>query len=353
MQQPHHRLSTVAAALLVAALLPACSSLGPAGYATWQIETPPATRPPTARPDSVDFHGIPLRNGQLVVSEQGSPLGLLMSLLIADASPWIHAGIISIEDGVPWLYESNGQIRPTWSGPPTAAVGGGMRRMTLEWFVANQTWIAVYDPPAGADPARIVEFARRSYAQHIPFDAYFDLADASRMYCTEFVALALAAADAPPVRTSALNPNPSIRVIADWLQLRAGTVISAGALVEHSERVALISKQHSPAQFSAYFSLKRELHRRFTPDQKVGNVLSFSTFTGLGFQPPVREVTRLVDRAAKNWGNLTEAEIDARVRQIADQTLGFRMQKRNRGQTGVSGSKPQYDPGSPLLPAGG
>ena len=353
MQQSHHRLSTVAAALLVAALLPACSSLGPAGYATWQIETPPATRPPTARPDSVDFHGIPLRNGQLVVSEQGSPLGLLMSLLIADASPWIHAGIISIEDGVPWLYESNGQIRPAWSGPPTAAVGGGMRRMTLEWFVANQTWIAVYDPPAGADPARIVEFARRSHARHIPFDAYFDLADASRMYCTEFVALALAAADAPPVQTSALNPNPSIRVIADWLQLRAGTVIPAGALVEHSERVALISKQHSPAQFSAYFSLKRELHRRFTPDQKVGNVLFFSTFTGLGFQPPVREVIRLVDRAARDWGNLTEAEIDARVRQIAKQTLGSREQKRNRGQTGASVLKPLSDPGSPLLPTDG
>ena len=158
-------------------MLSACTSLGPGSYATWQVETPPAATPVTANPDSIDFHGIPLRDGQLVVSEQGSPLSLLMSLLIVDASPWIHAGIISIEDGVPYLYESNGQIQPTWSGPPTAAVSGGMRRMTLDWFVANQTWIAIYDPPAGADPAKIVEFARQSYALHIPFDAYFDLAD--------------------------------------------------------------------------------------------------------------------------------------------------------------------------------
>ena len=318
---PELRALTVA--LLATVVLSACTTLGPKSYATWQLDTPPGTAKVASNtPDSIDFHGIPVRNGQLVVSEQGSPLGLLMSLLMADASPWIHIGIIAIDNGVPWLYETNGQIHPAWSGPPTAAVSGGMRRMTLEWFVANQGYIAIYAPPAGADPEKLVEFARQSYAQHIPFDAYFDLGDASRMYCTEFVALALAAADAPPVQASALNPNPSIRVITDWLQLRADTLMPAGTLVEHSERVALVSKEHNPAQFSAWFSLKRELHRRFTPDQKVGNVLSFSSLTGLGYQPPVREVIRTVDRAAQDWGSLAEAEIDVRVVQIANQVLG-------------------------------
>jgi hypothetical protein len=306
----------------VAALLPACARLGPEGYATWKIQTPPATRPAASTAEGIDFHGIPLRDGQLVVSEQGSPLSLLMALLVDDASPWIHAGIISIENGVPWLYESNGQLQPTWSNPPTAAVSGGMRRMTLEWFIANQTWIAIHEPPAGADPAKIVAFARQSHAQHIPFDAYFELGDASRMYCTEFVALALAAADAPPVRSAALSPNRSIRVIADWLQLRADAVIPAGALIEQSERVALISKGHSPAQTSAWFSLRQELHRRFTADQKIGNVLSFSPFTGLDFQPPVSAAIRAVDIAARDWDKLTDAEIEARVRQIAGERLG-------------------------------
>jgi hypothetical protein len=329
MQQPHRRLPALALALLVTVLLPACTALGPRHYATWQTDLPSQTATPDpAPPDSLDFHGIPIRSGQLVVSEQGSPLGLLMSLLIADASPWIHVGIIAIEAGVPYLYESNGQIRPTWSSdPPTATVGGGVRRLSLEWFVANQSYIAIYAPPAGADPARIVEFARQSHARHIPFDAWFDLDDASRMYCTEFVALALAAADAPPVRTSAMNPNPSIRVLADWLQVRADTIIPANALIEHSERIALISKHHSPAQFMAWFSLKQELHRRFTADQKVGNALSFSAFTGLGFQTPVGDVIRSVDRAARDWGTLTEPEIDARVRQIAGETLGPWSQK--------------------------
>ncbi len=315
MLQARPRLPALALALLATLALPGCTDLGPRHYATWQVDTP-------ATPDSVDFHGIPLRSGQIVVSEQGSPLGLLMSLLIADASPWIHAGIVSIEDGVPYLYESNGQIRPTWSNPPTAAVRGGVRRLSLDWFVANQSFIAIYTPPAGADPARIVEFAREAHIRHVPFDAWFDLDDPSRMYCTEFVALALAAGDAPPVRSSAVNPNASIRVIADWLQLRADSLIPAVSVVEHSERVALISKRHSPAQFMAYLALQRELHRRFTPDQKAGNVLSFSMFSGLKFQAPVRDAIRSVDRAAKDWGKLTEPEIDARVRQIALQTLG-------------------------------
>lgn len=319
----HRSLFMAPFALLAIAALSACTGLGPQHYSTWQTDKPYGVAAPVAVPQaSIDFHGIPVRDGQLVVSEQGSPLSLLMSLLIADAAPWIHIGIIAIDNGVPYLYETNGQIHPTWSSPPTAAVGGGMRRMTLEWFVANQTFIAIYASPAGADPEKIVKFARQSYAQHIPFDAYFDLSDASRMYCTEFVALALAAADAPPVQASALNSNPSIRVIADWLQLRADALMPAGALVEHSELVALISKGHTPAQFSAYFSLKRELHRRFTADQRVGNVLSFSTFTGLGFQPPVREVIRAVDRAAQDWESLSEAEIDTGVREIANQTLG-------------------------------
>lgn len=353
MQRPYRSLLKAVVALLAIDAMSACTGLGPQHYSTWQAERHDAIASAAVQPASIDFHGIPVRNGQLVVSEQGSPLGLLMSLLVADTSPWIHAGIVAIENEVPWVYESNGQIRPAWSSPPTASVSGGMRRMTLDWFVSNQTWIAIYDPPAGADPAKIVEFARQSYAQHIPFDAYFDLEDPSRMYCSEFVARALAAGNAPPVRTSVMNPNPSIRVIADWLQLRADMLIPAGALVEHSERVALISKKHNPAQFSAYFSLKRELHRRFTPDQKVGNVLSFSSFGGLGFQPPVRKVTRAVDRAAQDWGSLTEAEIDARVRRIATQTLGPWNQKPNRGQTGIPARKPRSDPDFSILPAGG
>lgn len=323
MPRLHPRLSAPLLALLAATALQACTGLGPRHYASWQ--TDPSPGPATAdaaTPDSVDFHGIAVRSGQLVLSEQGSPLGLLMSLLITDASPWIHAGIIAIEDGVPYVYESNGQIGPTWSNPPTAAVRGSVRRLSLEWFVANQTYIAIYAPPAGTDPARIVKFAREAHARHVPFDAWFDLSDPSRMYCTEFVALALVAADGPPVRTSPMNPNPSIRVLADWLELRADTIIPAGSLVKHSERVALISKRHSPAQFRAYLALQRELHRRFTPDQKVGNVLSFSTFSGLEFQTPVRDLIRAVDRAARDWETLDEAEIDAHVRQLAGEILG-------------------------------
>jgi hypothetical protein len=300
-------------------LLSACSSLGPGAYATWQADASSAA----AAPGSIDFHGIPLRDGQLVVSEQGSPLSLLMSLLVADSSPWIHIGIIAIEDGMPFLYESNGQLRPTWSsGPPTATVEGGIRRMPMDWFVANQSYIAIHEPPASADPARLVAFARQTHARHVRFDPWFDLDDPSRMYCTEFVGLALAAAGAAPAGTAPVSHSRSIDVVLDWLQIDADQMLPAAALVADSTRVALISRQHTPAQVSAWFALRDELHRRFTSDQKLGNVFSFSPLTGLEFQPPVREVIRTVDRAARDWGNLTEAGIDARVRQIASEKLG-------------------------------
>lgn len=322
-RQPKHRVPQALAALVLCAALPACARLGPAGYATWQVETPAASRPVAVAPNYIDFHGIPLRDGQLVVSEQVAPRSLLLSLLSAEVSPWIHVGIIAIEGGKPYLYESNGQLRPTWSsGPPTATVGGGVRRMTLDWFVANQSHIAIHEPPAGADPAKLVAFARQSHARHVRFDPWFDLDDPERMYCTEFVALAMAAAGAPPVRTVPVNQNRSTGVVLDWLQIDAEYTIPAAALVADSERVALISRRHSPAQLSAWFALREELHRRFTPDQKVGNVLSFSAFTGLHFRPPVREAIRAVEIAARDWGQLTEAEIDARVRQIAVERLG-------------------------------
>jgi hypothetical protein len=343
----------LAAPLLAAALLSACASPGPR-YATWQVETPVATRPEPGTPAPIDFHGIPLRDGQLVVSEQGSPLGMLLSLLSAEAFPWIHVGIIAIEGGKPYVYESNGQLRPTWSSqPPNAAVGGGVRRMSLDWFVANQSYIAIHAPPAGADPAKLVAFARDSHARQVRFDPWFDLDDPGRMYCTEFVALGLVAAGAPTVETTAVHPGRSIGVLRDWLQIRATHMIPAAALIGDSERVALISKKHSPAQTSAWFALRQELHRRFTPDQKVGNLLSFSPLTGLDFQPPVRETIRVVDIAARDWDALTETEIDLRVRQIATEKLGFWPQKQNRDQTVISTGKPRSDPDFPVRPTGG
>jgi hypothetical protein len=312
----------LAALLLAAALLSACASPGPR-YATWQVETQVTASPEPGTAAVIDFHGIPVRDGQLIVSEQGSPLGMLLSLLSAEASPWIHVGIIAIERGTAYVYESNGQIRPTWSsGPPNTAVGGGVRRMSLTWFVANQSYIAIHEPPASADPAKLVAFARDSHARRVRFDPWFDLDDPGRMYCSEFVALALVAAGAPAAQTTAVNPGRSIGVLRDWLQIRATHMIPAAALIGDSERVALISKKHRQAQISAWFALRQELHRRFTPEQKIGNLLSFSPLTGLDFQPPVREVIHAVDVAARDWSALTETEIDLRIRQIAAEKLG-------------------------------
>ena len=47
----------------------------------------------------------------------------------------------------------------------------------------------------------------------------------------------------------------------------------AGTITAHERRVALLSRAFSETEIERYFLLKRELHRRFTADQRLGNVV--------------------------------------------------------------------------------
>jgi hypothetical protein len=62
--------------------------------------------------------------------------------------------------------------------------------------------------------------------------------------------------------------------------------VTAESLIRPAHRVALISHEYSLEQLTAYFSAKQELHRRFTEDQKLGNVWQW-TWHGLALQPNV------------------------------------------------------------------
>src|SRR5690606_19549590 len=106
------------------------------------------------------------------------------------------------------------------------------------------------------------------------------------------------------------------------LGVTAPEIIPAGALVTEERRVALFSREHSPAQVSAYAALKHELHRRFTPGQKLGNVFSFSRVSGFAFRPAVRYFIATVDREAESWAGLDEDEIERRVIALARRELG-------------------------------
>lgn len=303
---------------LASVLLSGCGTLNPASFETWEV-----TQEQQAQGSAeLMFHGLPLRSGQIVASEQGSPQSLFLSLLVADPGPWVHTGILAIEDGMPWLYESQGKVRPTLSGPPNRNIGGGVRRVSLESFIGRQRFVGIFEPPAGADAGRIAAYARQRYRDGTPFDAYFDLQDSSKVYCGEFTMLALNAGGAPPRSLSAFTANRSVRVVTDWLQIDTNTIIPAGAVVADSRRVALISSRHTRAQIDAYFTMKDELHRRFTVDQKLGNVLSFSSISMLGFRPEVRDYMNLVNDEAGNWEALSATDIRDRVRALAAEAFG-------------------------------
>jgi hypothetical protein len=302
--------------LATAMLVGGCAAVGPSAFRTWQVEG-------VADDSSVAFQGIPVRTGQIVVSEQGSPNSLFLSLLVAENYRYVHTGIIVIENGIPVVYESNGHMQPSlFNRPLSSRVVGGMRRLELGTFLTRNRFVAIYDPPAGADGDRIGGFARDSLAAGLRFDAYFDRTDPSTVYCSEFTALALAAGGVAPPQASPMNPNASVALVLDWLEIATADIITPASLVVDAGRVGLFSRRDSPGQVEAYFAAKAELHRRFTPEQKLGNVLRLPAVGGFRFQPEVGAFLAAAHEAAAGWNELSPAEIDQRVRALASNQLG-------------------------------
>lgn len=93
---------------------------------------------------------------------------------IAD-SRFSHVGIIAIEDGQPWVYDT---------------VSGGPRRKQLGWFLArSQIKRVAFRRPREDVVSRlpdVLDFCRQVYNSHVPYDERFLLND-DRLYCSEFV----------------------------------------------------------------------------------------------------------------------------------------------------------------------
>ena len=289
--------------VFAAALLGGCATtLTPSAYRTFDAES--------ASEGELDFHGLPLQSGQLVVSDSGDPDSLPMSMLGEQYTSYGHAGILSIEAGKAYVYEGYALLWPFFGGPPTDAMHGRIRRVTLEQYVGRQRVTAIFDPAAGVDKAAVAAFARARHEDGTKFDPYFDWRDHKRLYCTEFAALALHAGGRPLPTPVRVRDNASLRIALDWLKVRAPAIVTAGSLTEGAERVALISRRLTAREVEAYFAAKRELHRRFTDDQKLGNIWSWS-WRGLQLRPQVEAFLE----ASSLWPHETAAE-------LADDWLG-------------------------------
>jgi hypothetical protein len=284
-------------ALAAAVWLSGCATtLSPAVFRTFDSES--------AAAGELDFHGLPLQSGQLVVSDSGEADSLLMSLAGEQYSPYGHAGILSIEAGRAYVYEGYALLLPFLSGPPTDAMHGRIRRVTLDEYIDRQRVTAIFDPPADVDKTAVVAFARARHEDGTQFDPYFDWRDHTRLYCTEFAALALHAGGRPLPTPVRVRENPSMHVALDWLKVHASEIVTAGSLTEGAERVALISRRYTAREVEAYFAAKRELHRRFTADQKLGSIWSWS-WQGLRLRP---QVQAFLD-ASSLWPHETAADL--------------------------------------------
>ena len=257
-------------ASMAALLLAGCAGFDPAGYRAFAISPTVEAAP---APGRLAWHGLPLETGQIIVTEHPGGASLFLSLATRDFSPYLHIGLIAIEQNQPYVYEAMGAMLPMPWARPNAHMGGGVQRVTLARFLARGGIIAIYAPPPIADRHVLAEFMRSSWRDFVPFDSRYDARDSSKYYCVEFVARALEAAGAAPVRATPVTRNASMRVALDWLDIRTGELLMAGSVIANERRVALVSRGLSETEIERYFLLKRELHRRFTPDQRLGSVV--------------------------------------------------------------------------------
>ena len=243
---------------------------------------------------------LPLESGQIVVTTSDNTMDTFVSLLPAVYNPYVHAAVLSLENGKPYIYEEFGR---QWLNPfaksPTDTVSGRVKRVPLYEFLNRYAHIEIWDP-VNLDKTAIADFARYHYEQKTPFDPYFDHQDTDRLYCTEFVALALEAGGAEAIPVIPNRQNRSARIVLDWLQVPDG-LIQANTLVASGTRIATLSATRTLTEIQVMDEVRRELYRRFTCDQRVGNLFSVSGPTVRLREPAgrfVAEALVLFDRDA-------------------------------------------------------
>ena len=230
---------------------------------------------------------LPLESGQIIVTSSESTLDIFVSLLPSVYNPYVHAAVLSIENGKPYIYEEFGR---QWLNPfvksPTDAISGRVKRVPLYEFLERYAFIEIWDP-ADLDKAAIVKFAQLHFEQRTPFDPYFDHNEKDALYCTEFVALALEAGGAAKFTVIPNRSNRSARIVLDWLKVPE-EMIQTSTLVASSNRVATLSLTKTLTDIRVMDEVRREFYRRFTCDQRVGNLFSVAGPT-VRLRPPAEQ----------------------------------------------------------------
>ena len=264
----------------------------------------------------------PFRTGQIVLSEAPGPYGILFSFAPERFFRFTHSALVVTDpDGQPFVYDMSAEFKPTLAREPAGSLVGGIRRTPLADYVGMHLYVEVFEPPTNVDRARVAARVKAIMAQKIEFDAAWDYHDHSRMFCSEFVVDALAAGGAPRPPLVPFTHNPSLRAVLTWCGVTAVESLPAAAL-PRERRVAAFSVWPNHACAEAYLEAKRELYRRFTPEQNIGNLLELDRYD-VRLRPTVAEfLQRAPELYLDARGEPPEAELRARVSALAAEVLG-------------------------------
>ena len=265
---------------------------------------------------------LPFRTGQIVLSEAPGPYGILFTLAPSRFFRFTHSALIVLDaNGDPYVYDMSAEFKPTLATEPAGSLFGGIRRTPLADYVGMHLYVEVFEPPPHVDRVRVAARVAELLGKRVKFDAAWDFQDHSRLFCSEFVVEALAAGGAARPPLIPLTDNPSLRTVLTWFGVTSVESLPAAAL-PRERRVAAYSVWPTRAAAEAYLEAKRELYRRFTREQNIGNLLVLEQYT-VKLRAPVAE---FLARAPRLFAEVPvappEAELRARIRALADEVLG-------------------------------
>lgn len=270
------------------------------------------------------YLGLPLATGQVILSEAPGAYSFWFSLVPERYYDFTHAGLIVMENGEPFVYDVSGHFAIGIYDRPTDGIVGELRRVPLLDYCRPNLYAEIFDPPEGVDRAKVAAYIREKREHGILFDAYFRWDEHERLFCTEFVALALAAGGAKLPAAVPVRKNPSLAVVIEYLAVQRDFVVPAGLFADPARYVGALGGFGSRTAAYCYFEAKREIHRRFTADQKLGNVFVWNGADDLRLRDEIdgflRRAVRLFDGVQRVAPS--QAAISTAVRELAEETFG-------------------------------
>lgn len=273
-----------------------------------------------------NYNGLALKSGQLVLSESPDATSYVFFLIPKKFYAFTHVAVLSMEDGEPWVYDITGEVKTfPFKKRLMDNVTGKMYRRRLFEYVAPNLYAEIYDPPPGTDGDKLAAYVRQKYKEGVEFDSHFDFHDHSKLFCSELVAMGIEAAGGGKFVPEESNPNPSVVEGMKWLGVPPGEALPAGRFADPARYVGALGQFKTRTNAWSYFEAKRELHRRFTMDQRLGFLLTIDNNGVVDVRP---EITSFAGKASHlfdqdpNPPEPGDPRIEAAVRKLADETFG-------------------------------